>query len=132
MSVSEIGPILLIKMLTFTSVGPEQDVVVIAVCREQRGGTWTGRSLCLVIVHQELLQDPAITMMTMTRITVCHLVTLLLSLWVKVSTSPWSPASASLLARALATVIYLHIYYISKYLLSTHICPRDLTASRLR
>ena len=78
-------------------------------------------------------------MMTMTRITVCHLVTLLLSLWVKVSTSPWSPASASLLARALATVICLHIYitiyktiYISTYLLSTHICPRDLTASRLR
>ena len=113
MSVSDIGPILLIKMLTFTSVGPEQDVCCyVAVCREQQGGTWTGRSLCLVIVHQELLQDPAITitMMTMTRITVCHLVTLLLSLWVKVSTSPWSPASASLLARALATVISLHIY----------------------
>ena len=73
-------------------------------------------------------------MMTMTRITVCHLVTLLLSLWVKVSTSPWSPASASLLARALATVISLHIYISTTYLLSTstHICPRDLTASRLR
>ena len=55
-------------------------------------------------------------MMTITIIsTVCHLVTLLLSLWVKVSTSPWSPASASLLARALATVICLHIYISTVY-----------------
>ena len=56
-------------------------------------------------------------MMTITIIsTVCHLVTLLLSLWVKVSTSPWSPASTSLLARALATVICLHIYCLHIYI----------------
>ena len=55
-------------------------------------------------------------MMTVTISTVSHLVTLLLSLWVKVSTSPWSPASTSLLARALATVISLHIYCLHIYI----------------
>ena len=85
MSISEMGPILRIKMLTFTSVGPVYKHKRFSICQQKifdKFLTLTWWSLRLIIVHQKLLQDPERGMslvISKEHQGLSHLVTLLLN-----------------------------------------------------